>query len=56
METKVVKKVNDKAQTEENCKFNAETLAAFEEGFKLMSDPNAKRFNSIEELMADLND
>lgn len=56
MKTNKVKKVNDKVQNEENYNFNAETLEAIEEGLKMMNDPNAKRFKSIEELMEDLND
>lgn len=53
MKTSKIKKVNDKVQNEENYNFNAETLEAIEEGLKMMNDPNAKRFKSIEELIED---
>lgn len=33
---------------------NAATLAAFAEGEAMLSDPNAPRFNSLEELWEDL--
>jgi len=33
---------------------NAETIAALEEGDMLLKDPNAKRYNSVEELFADM--
>lgn len=33
---------------------NAVTLAAFEEGERLLNDPNAKRFSSVDELFEDL--
>ena len=34
---------------------NAETAAAFEEGEKLLNDPKAKRFSSVDELFEELN-
>ena len=33
---------------------NTATIAAIEEGEKLMRDPNAKRFKSVDELFAEL--
>jgi len=33
---------------------NAKTRAAFEEGDKLLTDPDAKQFHSVEELFEDL--
>ena len=33
---------------------NAETVAAIKEAEELLKDPNAKTFNSIDELMADI--
>lgn len=33
---------------------NAETAAALAEGDQMLSDPNAKRFQSVEELFEDL--
>lgn len=53
MKTSKIKKVNDKVKDEENYNFNAETLEAIEEARRLMNDPNAKRFTSIEELIED---
>ncbi|HIT04380.1 MAG TPA: type II toxin-antitoxin system RelB/DinJ family antitoxin [Candidatus Caccocola faecipullorum] len=34
--------------------YNDETIAAFEEAFRIAHDPNAKRYASVEELMASL--
>ena len=34
--------------------YNAETIAAFEEAERILRDPNAKTFNSVAELMTDL--
>ena len=34
---------------------NAETLAAFEEGDRMLSDPTAQRFSSVDDLMKYLN-
>ena len=33
---------------------NAETLAAFEEGERMLHDPTAPRFSSVDELFAEL--
>lgn len=33
---------------------NAETIAAFEEGERMLHDPTAPRFSSVDELFADL--
>lgn len=35
---------------------NAVTLSAMEEGDKMIHDPNAKRFSSVEELFAELDE
>lgn len=35
---------------------NAVTLAAMEEGERMINDPNAKRFSSVEELFAELDE
>lgn len=35
---------------------NAETRAALEEGDRMLSDPGAKKFRSVDELFADLED
>lgn len=35
---------------------NAVTRQAFEEGERLLRDPNAKRFSSVEDLFADLDE
>jgi len=34
---------------------NAETLAAFEEGDRIANDPNAPKFDSVDELFKELN-
>ena len=33
---------------------NEETIAAFEEGEKMLRDPNTKKYDSVEELFEDL--
>lgn len=35
---------------------NAETVAAMREAERIAKDPSAKRFSSVKDLMADLND